>query len=330
MPDTLDETEAAAARAHALEHDIAPRAAALWGGQRGPITHIRTGESAVFRFERAEGGSAILRLTAPAHRSVALLEAECAFVRYLAEHGVAVPAPLASPSSRLAEVIGSGDHVTHVTAFEYVEGNNKQFFSEELDQAFFARLGATLAAIHRASEGYTPAPGHERYRWRDDYVLRLCLDAPDDFEPEAAVVLGALVEELEALPVSPASFGLVHGDLGLSNMIVTDDALVAIDFDDACYHWYVADIAYSLWSFRHAPRDVRADYREWFLEGYRALRPIEEAELERLSLFVRYRWAFMFFQFQLRGWGGPPDQTDEQREAWLDRERALLLAPFAW
>ena len=86
---------------------------------------------------------------------------------------------------------------------------------------------------------------------------------------------------LDDLPKSPDCYTLIHADLHPWNVLIHDDQLSVIDFDDAGFGWHAFDIAVAL-----ASHHDRVDYEHvltHFLDGYREIRtitwPVEWIEL---------------------------------------------------
>jgi Ser/Thr protein kinase RdoA (MazF antagonist) len=52
----------------------------------------------------------------------------------------------------------------------------------------------------------------------------------------------------------PLVFGLIHADLRLANLMVDDQGLTAIDFDDCGFGWWVYDLASALSFIETDPR----------------------------------------------------------------------------
>lgn len=304
-------------------------AVCLWGGNADSVEHCRTGESCVYRFRTNHSRQFFLRLTHPEHRNRDELEAEIEFLLHLQGTGVAIAQPARSLSGEYVELQRVSSLVFHAAVFSALQGTRLYFHSEGLNAQFFSNWGTVLARIHSASDQFGPCGLHRRYDWNEDYVLSIGLSVPRDREPIVSSVLHDLYAELTELPRSESNFGLIHGDFGLSNMVVHKGLIQAIDFDDCCYNWYIADIANALWPFRSDPPAGRPDRRQildWFLQGYQMVRPIDEMIMEKFSSFIRYRTAFLFFNFLIRDWDNP---TSDQRR-WLEKNRAFLGEPFDW
>ena len=161
----------------------------------------------------------------------------------------------------------------------------------------FEPLGAITARLHAHSRNWIRPKGFVRRIWDVELSIgelghwghwRKGLGVGSS-ERE---VLGRLAEHiatrLVAFGFGPDRFGLVHADLRLANLLVTDDGDISLlDFDDSGFSWFGYDLGSSL-SFieDHPDRDALID--SW-CTGYRSVATLE-AEVEReLMTFVMLR-----------------------------------------
>jgi Ser/Thr protein kinase RdoA (MazF antagonist) len=292
----------------------------LWEADPDTLVHVREGANSVQAF-RAGGRSFFLRLTSDRHRARDQLEAELDFVRFLASRGLGVSHPYQSRNARWVETIDVDGDVWHAVAFVAVPGSHFRFFSADVDRPLFHAWGETMAALHVASRDFVPASTRRRPHWSAQDTTS-CDAGRITLAEIAAHREHALISAwLATRPVTPERWGLIHGDFERTNFVLEHGLIRVYDFDDACYHWYVADIAHALWAFRNAPPDDRARFLAWFLEGYRVRGPIEPDVREQLSWFVRLRTLSLFIA---RLHAAP--STDD----WLTRARRWLATPFRW
>jgi Ser/Thr protein kinase RdoA (MazF antagonist) len=102
--------------------------------------------------------------------------------------------------------------------------------------------------------------------------------------------LARLEGQVAALPTSAQTFGLIHYDFELDNLVWNDQRVGSVDFDDCAQYWFVADIAFALRDLfdDQAERIDLADARlQAFVAGYREQRSVTDAELRQLPLFLR-------------------------------------------
>jgi Ser/Thr protein kinase RdoA (MazF antagonist) len=118
--------------------------------------------------------------------------------------------------------------------------------------------------------------------------------------PRDARYLDEIVEKLKRkvgdLPRALPEWGLCHGDLHKTNVMVDKHGQVAIiDWDCAGYGWRAYDLAVLRWSIGPAVgRDGIGAPRlsqvwEAYLHHYQAIRPLSAAEIEAIPYFVAIR-----------------------------------------
>ena len=82
----------------------------------------------------------------------------------------------------------------------------------------------------------------------------------------------------------PETFGLIHADLRLANLLVDGDRLGVIDFDDCGFGWFLYDFAAAVSFFEHDP--AVGGLAEAWTAGYRRVAPLAEADCAALPALV--------------------------------------------
>jgi Ser/Thr protein kinase RdoA (MazF antagonist) len=305
--DTLNDT---------YESPIADAMLAAWAHDQGRARYFRASANFIFVFKR-EGYPHILRFTHASERTADAIHAELAYLHHLAAHRLPVALPISSLSGRSVESISTTLGVCHAVVFELLPG--EQFDVSGLSLAQFTRWGSALGALHQAAEGYG---GAGRPTIHDH--LRMVEQMLPAHEGAARRLLALLERQVAVIPTSEQTFGLIHYDFELDNLLWNDQRVSIIDFDDCAEYWFVADIAFAL-------RDLFADQAEQidvadarfhaFVAGYRGMRTVTDEELRRLPLFLRIHNLVSFTKL-LRA----ADIDDAQAEpAWVVDLQAKLL-----
>ena len=118
-------------------------------------------------------------------------------------------------------------------------------------------------------------------------------------EPAVHKAIAQLRNRLNTLPVTPQTFGLIHFDFELDNLIWTEQGLVAIDFDDSAWYWFVADIAFALRDlFDDEVAKINSHHESFqaFIAGYQTEKSITADELALIPLFLKLHHAIGFGQ----------------------------------
>jgi Ser/Thr protein kinase RdoA (MazF antagonist) len=111
---------------------------------------------------------------------------------------------------------------------------------------------------------------------------------------------------LTAYGTGPERFGLIHADMRLANLIISDGATRLIDFDDCGLGWFMYDFAAGI-SFMEDHPQVPALKQAW-VRGYRSARPLSEADEAEIDTFVMLR------RLALLAWIGSHIEVDTARE----------------
>jgi amicoumacin kinase len=300
-----------------VDHELI-ETAALWHAAPESLTHVRQGAHSVYEL-RAAGSRFFLRITSGLHRSREQIDAELEFLEFLASRGIAVARPQVSLRGEWIETLRAKPE-RYAVLFGAAPGRHFEFFSADIDRELFHRWGSAMGALHAASRDFVPSRS-KRPAWSVQDTTRCDPQEIPFAEHEARREHEWLTRWLEAIPVTTESWGLIHGDFERTNFVLDEGgALRVYDFDDACYHWYVADIANALWVFRNAPPSDRAQFLTWFLKGYRERSTIDLDVRQQLSGFVRLRTLSLFI-----------NRLSSTRDApWVRRTRAEFGAPFSW
>ncbi|MCP3853957.1 MAG: phosphotransferase [Actinomycetia bacterium] len=281
---------AAAARAAAVEWDL----------DAGSIELVAIQENAVFRAERAGAqGPVALRLHRPGYNSRAELESEVAWVSALREAGLDLPGALPNRHGEFYRAFPVGSEQREVGVIEWIDGSPLgESLAHDSSRAaeHHRRLGALAARVHDVSERWPRPPDFSRRSWD---VAGLVGQDPlwgrfwevDGLTPAQADLLlraRASTHDVLAGLATTDDYGLIHADLHLHNVLVTDDdRLVMIDFDDAGYGWYAHELAVALHPSVGEPYEVAA--RQALVQGYREVRPLSDDQVTLIDTFLLIR-----------------------------------------
>ena len=230
------------------------------------------------------GQKAVLRFVPAEERSAVMVQAEMDTLKYLSERGLPVNRPIPARNGRLVETVETEIGVCHAAALTWLEGTVHDDLSD-LPASLIPEWGAALGRLHNALQGTATA---NRPDWRDLLNrARSSLRAGDALLPIAA----ELETRLAQLSVSPQNYGLIHYDFQPDNLAWgADDKPGMFDFDDCAGHWFAADIAYALrdtWDDRSSQVELNNPIVQAFITGYRGVRPLSDADLANLPLFMR-------------------------------------------
>lgn len=258
------------------------------------------------------------------------LDERLRFAAYLGEHGAPVVYPVVSPQGSLYETHLSDDYLWVAYSMDIAPG--KALPWNTWDEAFFRRWGAALGRMHRLAQAYPvwesspdPATGKVHLTWKEEWdsFYNWCPD------PDVKAQWAAIGAQLEELPRARATYGFVHNDPHIANLLDDGAQVTMIDFDVANHHWFASDIAIACQSILFSrtggiDRPCKDQpglhtFLHTFMSGYETENSLPTGWLERLDLFIAYRRILLFIV--MHGWiSSQPDM----HTSW---KRMILEAP---
>lgn len=269
-------------------------AARLYGVAAADLQALGAFESDVYAFA-ADGAPRILKVIAPTHRTPELVQAEVDWLLALVEAGVSVSAPVPSVEGRYVELLPDTGHV--LVAFERAPGAvapASTWTDEHLE-----RWGRLLGRLQAHARTYAPPGPRRRPLAEHSYSSRLPeLEADDPGFVAAARQVMDRAAPLLAEDGAGLDAGLIHADLHSGNLLVHEDAVTAVDFDDCGYGSYAFDVAMPLYySVRQLVRahegityEAAAErFLTPFLRGFTSVAPLPSGGGGAIDLALRLR-----------------------------------------
>jgi amicoumacin kinase len=185
----------------------------------------------------------ILRVTHSSHRSIDEIYGEIDWVNYLAQHGAHVPTIFPSMNNQLVEEQIAIDETSfYACLFSKVKGVGIRSNDEQFNEILFQSWGREIGKMHRLTEQYKPTL-ITRKHWYEDDLFEI-----EKYVPTEKLVIqrkDEMIKQLKELSLS--DYGLIHNDVHNGNFFYDQQSIHIFDFDDACYFWYVSDIAIPLY-----------------------------------------------------------------------------------
>ncbi|WP_421384098.1 phosphotransferase enzyme family protein [Bacillus salacetis] len=250
-------------------------ALSLWNYNEGSEQFLRVSSNFIFKFQ-SENQSFILRLTPGENQSK--LKREMDFLAVLSTNGLTVNMPVPSVNGHLIEVINTELGDFQAVVFNYFEG--EQIEIGGISNSRMTAWGKALGSIHSVSR---------RARLNTDSLrLENLLEAHVDVLPKSAhQEENYLRGWLSGLQKNSESYGALHFDLELDNVIWNGDIPQIIDFESGLTGWYAADVAFALRDLFEDGIDLQGKKFALFLEGYRKASALSDQEIDNLPMFLR-------------------------------------------
>jgi len=276
---------------------VAQQALAAFDLPRGSTLRLlNLSENATYAVEEpGTGHRSILRVHRRDYHRRDQIESELMWLDALRrDSDLTVPAVIpAHDGSRVVTVDHDGTP-RHVVHFEMVPGAEPD--ENTLTRTDFHTLGRITAALHDHSRGWQRPTTFSRFAWDWEHSLGAAprwgrwRDAVGVGASEAEVLDRAaqlLHRRLADYGSASDTFGLVHADLRLANLLVDGDTITVIDFDDCGFGWYFYDFGTAVSFFEDHPSVP--DWQDAWVEGYRTRRPMDRADEDMLASFVLLR-----------------------------------------
>lgn len=283
---------------------LAVEALKSWGVTDAAPKLIKIRENAVFRVTSPDGAQAALRIHRHGYHSDAALESELQWMQALQQDGIDVPAIVPDRSGALfiTAAVGGVPEPQQVDMATWLAGAPLGTFEQGLSAAVsdigqtFTEVGRLIGQLHNHAVAWRRPASFQRHAWDVDGLTG---EAPLwgrfwEF-PGLDKAQRALLErardtarnDLIAIGQENESYGLIHADFNLDNLLLQDGRVMAIDFDDCGFGWHLFDLATITILFRGTEH-----YDEIYtalVRGYRQVRQIDDAALQLMPLFYLLR-----------------------------------------
>ena len=266
----------------------ADEAASHWNGK--VLRLIGARENRVYEMALGSGRAA-LRLHRTAYRTEAAIRAEVDWCAALADAGLPVAGPVATLAGERVVRLSTG-RLASVTS--WVDGVPLGANGEPLAQPTGAqielhrRLGHLLARIHDATDVSPPHP-FARPVWDIDGLTGKAplwgrfWEHPAATDADRAALRDARAFLRQGLmSLTTLDFGPIHADVLRENVLVGEDTLSLIDFDDCGMGYRLYDLGTALVQNEYEP--ARDDLRDALVAGYASLRPADAATVDLMTL----------------------------------------------
>ncbi len=248
-------------------------------------------------------GDYILRLKREWHRSVEEVDAEMAYIKLLWTNWAAVVKIVESSQWRLFEELEHNWEKLLISIFEKAAGSGQEsdlmnWRSENL----LTNLWKSVWKIHSIVENNFGQIGklHRKHRLDDDIIKNLSTYIIND--EKLIFEIESIVNECKLIDESINKIWLIHTDIRPRNQNQIENNVIIYDFDDLTFHYYLYDIAVTLfhsieWISDEKERDAYAKrffetYIKWYLSEF----PTEINAVELMKL-MKLRCAYAIIDY---------------------------------
>ncbi|NQV80676.1 MAG: phosphotransferase [Alphaproteobacteria bacterium] len=218
-------------------------------------------------------------------RSEADVAYETAFLNFLDDAGIPVPAALPTRDGALYVPLRAPEGARYLSLFGWAAGAP---FADNPDPDTAHRLGALFGQMHVMAKKFAPkevrqvdSSGQLRRGLPD--LQRMVAHRAGDSAWYARAV-DAIANALKRLPEADAPKGPSHGDFHSFNAFIDNGEIVLLDFDNCGVDHWAADISSFTWANDYIG-GVDNAINEAFVAGYESTRPMSAAERALMPLF---------------------------------------------
>jgi Ser/Thr protein kinase RdoA (MazF antagonist) len=274
---------------------------------------LNLSENATYAVETGSGDRSILRVHRKDYHHAHQIESELMWLEALQrDSDITVPTVLPARDGRKVVTVHHDGADRHVVHFEMVPGAEPD--EKLLTATDFHTLGCITAGLHDHARDWTRPSGFDRFSWDwqnclgDSPRWGRWRDAVGVGEHEAEILTRAehlLQRRLAEYGTGPDTFGLVHADLRLANLLVDGDTITVIDFDDCGFGWYFYDFGTAVSFFEDHPSVP--EWQDAWVTGYRTRRDLAASDEDMLASFVLLR------RLLLLAWMGTHSHSKESQ-----------------
>lgn len=234
--------------------------------------------------------SFVVKYSLPTVRPFATLQSQVYWLNFLAAHGAPVSRPVPSRQGVLVEQLPLENAFVSAVCYERVPGVRPAVPTLTAEQ--WQTWGQTLGKLHALSTVHMPSPPDEPLAAWDAGAAQDRATIPAE-QTRVLEKFDALQHYFQTLPTNPQVYGVIHGDFQANNLCLDHETFWVIDFDNCAYHWFLMDIATSLYfTLWERPADQsNATFAAFVLKnllaGYAHEHALGDEWIERLPFFLK-------------------------------------------
>lgn len=258
--------------------------------ERDAIIPVNSGSNRVYKCKK-DGLILYLRVSM---NEPSYILAEIEWIAFLSTN-VSVPRLLESVNEKIAEIYMEDGNTYIICVFHELSGmfwdkDNPTLWNESV----FFNWGKTMGRMHRLTKNYEPSDRTiKRPSLKDNFVPLEHYKAL----PLVYKKMESIQKKIAALPLESDSYGLIHSDMHQQNLLINDNHVSVLDFDDCQYGFFALDIGIALY---HAiwwglPEDDggKDDFAKKiisnFMGGYKTENQLTRFWLDQILIFMQYR-----------------------------------------
>jgi Ser/Thr protein kinase RdoA (MazF antagonist) len=260
---------------------IGPELTQYWDFDPDSFQLLAARENMIYYAQSARG-KIVIRKHRTGYQDAAGIESELAFMHAMKAANCSVPDAIAAKGNRF--VIQHGED--HFTAVSWVSGHTMSDVlladsTPERIAQIYHNLGIHLAQFHDAADAWSPPKNFSRHSWDREGLVGpqpfwgRFWDNPDLLPDERYIFTQIQDQMNEALShlEDTLDYGLIHADLIPDNVMIDENEITFLDFDDCGFGFRLFDITTIL--LKQIETHDFKDKAKALMEGYRTRRDLD-------------------------------------------------------
>lgn len=276
------------------------------------VKRLLISENETYLIETPKEKTAVLRLSRPQYHSLEEINAEMLWLEKLhADTDINVAKPIVDKNGNYVRQVQIGETVYNYVLSKFLKGSEPVADNSEKSSKYYYMLGQITAKLHKQVKNWDGSKKLNRVNWDFENMIGQNaiwgrwqnfegISKEDEMLIQKASEI--IKERLEKYGKNHNNWGLIHSDLRLANILVENDKIKVIDFDDSGFGWFLSDLASSV-SFIEHEEIVPMLLKSW-LTGYQTIRKLCENDLKQVDTFILLR------RLQLMAWLASRENSD--------------------
>jgi len=236
----------------------------------------------------ADGEHAVFCLYRHGERREEEIEAELRIMAHLHEHGITVPLPIRLQNGDVLFALRQPEGIRYGMMITFLCGKP---IGRQFDDEVGAAVGRLLASVHQSFRALSAPLDRPLLHFQS--ALTAAIEAFGNAAPHRShdvvrlrVISDTLLREFTLTPET-SPYGLLHGDIIPSNILIDGDGLALLDFDLCAFGWQLYDVASMLVEIAYWGMGTAVEAA--FLQGYQKERPLTLEERAALPILQSIR-----------------------------------------
>lgn len=255
---------------------------------------LRSYNNQVYRVEQADGQCFSLRICGFLNMQRSSMEDEMRWLDFVAQHNPRLaPRPIANKQGELITVIPMPEGERLSCLFAWIEGVEVR---SALTPLVMFKIGQSMATLHTIAREFPFPDANSDFRGGYRYDQSLLLSHRDWIDKHGDAIgvenvallyrtIDQVVAAMERIGTTPANYGMIHADLGFGNMLLHNEQLYIIDFEQLGRGHFLYDFAVLCNELRETTADFEPLWQS-FVAGYGEVATLPFHQAEELQPFI--------------------------------------------